>query len=253
MSTVPPRKLATEIAIAAAILALLTGVIYLAFTSAVYKAKWDVVWDYRIALTKGFGITILVSVLALLLSVILAVLLVVGQKAGSVVLRQACKTYIELIRGTPLLVQIYVAYFMIAPGFGLDRPLPVGIIALAAFSAAYLAEIMRGGLESIADSQLEASTAVGFTTGQTYRYIIVPQAVRRILPGVAGEFANLIKNSCLLSYIGVSEVFKQAADLNANNYVSFEAYVPLAVAYLLLTIPIALVSRTMESRYAFKS
>ncbi len=253
MSTDPPRKLAHEIAVATVILAAIAGLSYLVLTSTVYKAKWDVVWDYRVAILGGFWVTIVVSFLALLLSVVLAVLLVAGQKAGSVVLKRACQAYIELIRGTPLLVQIYVAYFVIAPPFGLNWPMPVGIIALAAFSAAYLAEIMRGGLESIADSQLEAATAVGFTTGQTYRYVIVPQAVRRILPAVAGEFANLIKNSCLLSYIGVSDIFKQAVDVNANNYISFEAFVPLALAYLILTVPIALASRAMEQRFAFKS
>lgn len=247
------RSLLFEALVAAASLVLLVILCWLIFTSAVYQAKWPIVWDYRQLILKGFGLTMVASVCGLILAMLFAVILVTGQKVGSAVLTRICQGYIELIRGTPLLVQIVVAYFVIAPPFGLNEPLPVGIIALAGFSAAYLAEIMRGGIGSIADSQLEAATAVGFTNVQTYRYVIVPQAVRRTLPAVAGEFANLIKNSSLLSVIGVGEIFKQTQDVNAINYVSFESYVPLAIGYLLLTIPIALVSRELEKRYAFQS
>ncbi len=255
------RSLLFEALVAAACLVVLTVLCWIIFTSTVYQAKWGIIWANRLLFLKGFGLTMFASLMGLLLAMIFAVLLVGGQKVGSEVLKRVCQGYIELIRGTPLLVQIVVAYFVIASPFGLDKILPpfvsepllVGTIALAGFSAAYLAEILRGGIGSIADSQLEAATAVGFTNAQTYRYVIVPQAVRRTLPGVAGEFANLIKNSSLLSVIGVGEIFKQSQDVNALHYVSFESYVPLAIGYLLLTIPIALVSRELEKRYAFQS
>ncbi len=245
------RKLSWEVAIAALLFLSVAILSYVVFTAVAYR--WDVLWQYRQLLISGFGITVGVSIAALLLAMLLAIVLFAGQETGSIVLRRACQGYIELVRGTPLLVQVVVLYFFIAPAFQVENRIFVGIVALACFSSAYLAEIIRGGIESIANSQLEAAKAVGFTQVQTYRHVIVPQAVQRTLPAIAGEYANLIKNSALLSAIGVPELFKQGKDTNAINLLTIEGYVPLVIGYLLLTIPIALVSRRLERTFAYQS
>ena len=247
------RALRIELPIAAALIAFVVLLTYIVFTSAVHTNNWHEVYKYRSYYIRGFFVTTSVSILALFLSSVVAVMLVVGQRVGSLVLKRACQGYIELVRGTPLLVQILVVNYVIGPAFGVTIPLILGVVALALFSAAYLAEIIRGGVESIASSQKEAAAAVGFTSWQTYRLVIVPQTIRRILPGVAGEFANLIKNSSLMSVISVSELTKLATDILQITYGSMvEVYLPLTVAYLLLTIPIGLMSRFLERRFSYE-
>lgn len=245
-----PRSVRESIVAAALILGVAT-LAYLVLTSSVYKADWPTVWERRESLWSGFLVTLLVSISALVVAVIVAVLLVGGQRAGSNVLNRACQIYIELIRGTPLLVQLLIGYYVFAPAFNLNSPPVAGVIVLACFSAAYLAEIIRGGIDSIPNAQREAARAVGFTTGQAYRFVIIPQTIRRILPAAAGEFANLIKNSSLLSVIAVSEITKEVRDANAITYLAFEFYLPLAFGYLILTIPIAIIARRLEARFAY--
>ncbi|MEM7014641.1 MAG: amino acid ABC transporter permease [Verrucomicrobiota bacterium] len=245
-----PRSLRESI-VAAALFLGLSALAYLVFTSSAYKADWETVWERRESLWSGFLVTLFVSIGALLVAVIVSVLLVCGQRTWSKVLTAACQGYIELIRGTPLLVQLLIGYYVFAPAFNLNSPLLAGVIVLACFSAAYLAEIIRGGIDSIPNAQREAARAVGFTTAQAYRFVIIPQTIRRILPAAAGEFANLIKNSSLLSVIAVSEITKEVRDANAITYVAFEFYLPLALGYLILTIPIAIVARRLEARFAY--
>ncbi len=228
-------------------------VCYVVLTSAVYKSDWNVAWERRSTLFAGWFMTVAVSWVALILAAALAILLVAGQRVDSLVLRRFCQGYIELIRGTPLLVHVFVGFYVIAAAVNFNDRFLVGTITLASFSAAYLAEIIRGGIESIAASQREAALAVGFTERQTYRFVIVPQTIRRILPAVTGEFANLIKNSSLLSIVGLSELLKEVRDANANTYTTLELYLPLALGYLVLTIPIALMARKLEHRFAYES
>lgn len=240
-----------ETLIAVVLAAVLTSFVWLVLNSAVYKNRWDEVWERRELLFNSWLTTVGVSLAALVLTVVMAVLLVAGQRAGSIVLKRACQIYVEFVRGTPLLVQLYLFFFVFAPAIGLHNGYVAGAIVLAAFSAAYLAEIIRGGIESIPEAQREAARAVGFTTAQAYRFVIIPQTIRRILPATAGEFANLIKNSSLLSVVAVSELTKEIRDAANITYVAFEFYIPLAVAYLILTIPIALGARWLESKFAY--
>ncbi len=246
-------SLPREILIALVLAGLLASLCYVVLTSAVYRADWAVVWERRTTLFAGWLMTVAVSVAALVVAAGLAVLLVAGQRTGSLVLQRVCIAYIELVRGTPLLVHIFVGFYVIAAAVNFNDRFLVGTLTLASFSAAYLAEIIRGGIESIAGSQREAALAVGFTEKQTYRFVIIPQTIRRILPAVTGEFANLIKNSSLLSIVGLSELLKEVRDANANTYTTLELYLPLALGYLVLTIPIALVARNLERRFAYES
>ena len=154
--------------------------------------------------------------------------------------------YVEIVRGTPLLVQILFLFYVVANGLGLDNRLIAGVLILSLFSGAYLAEMIRAGIEAIPASQLESARAIGFTTPQIYRFVIAPQALRQILPALAGQFASLIKDSSLLSIIGLTEFTLAAQQVNSATYRTLESFIPLGVGYLVLTLPISLLSKQLE-------
>ncbi|MCX6976623.1 MAG: amino acid ABC transporter permease [Verrucomicrobia bacterium] len=126
-----------------------------------------------------------------------------------------------------------------------------GALILSLFSGAYLSEIIRAGIEGIGKSQLETAQAIGLTRSQTYRYVIFPQAFRQILPPFAGEFASIIKNSSLLSVLGIEEFALAASSVSSFTLSYFESYLPVALGYLLLTLPISLWTQSLEKRARF--
>jgi polar amino acid transport system permease protein len=214
--------------------------------------RWEAVRPYAGNLWAGWGMTLLVSVVSLVLSVLIAAGLTVGQLSKN---RAACwlsRAYVEFVRGTPLLTQILIAYYLVAPALNWDNKFGVGVLILAAFAGAYLSEIFRGGILSIPKSQWESARAIGLTGVQAYRYVVIPQAIRRVLPATAGQFANLIKDSSLLYVIGLGEFTMQAREANSNTYATFESYLPLAIGYLALTLPISLSSRWLEHRTGYE-
>jgi polar amino acid transport system permease protein len=156
--------------------------------------------------------------------------------------------YVELFRGTPLLVQIYIFYFCVAAVIHLDNPWVIGTLTLAFFSGAYISEMVRAGIESIDKGQIEAAKASGLNDRQTMRYVVFPQALRRIIPPVTGQFVSLVKDSSLLSIISVRELTKAAEVINATTYKTFEAYLPLAGLYLLITYPLSYLTQRLEVR-----
>jgi polar amino acid transport system permease protein len=161
--------------------------------------------------------------------------------------------YVELVRGTPLLVQILISFYVIAEAFRITDRYIVGVLALSIFSGAYMSEIFRAGIESVGKSQLESARAIGLTRPQTYRYVIFPQALRQVLPPLAGQFASLIKDSSLLSIIAVSELTLNAQEVNSYTYSALESYLPLALGYLVLTLPVSLWTRWLEGRIRYET
>lgn len=214
--------------------------------------RWEAMAPYWGNLLSGWATTVLVSAAALVLSAAVGAVLTAGQLCGHRLPALLCRVYVEFIRGTPLLAQILVGYYLVADAIGWDSRFGVGVVVLSCFSGAYLSEIFRGGIESVGASQWLAARAIGLTTAQTYRFVVVPQAVRRILPAAAGQFANLVKDSSLLFVISVHEFTMQAREANANAYATFEAYLPLVAGYLLLTFPISLLSRALERRFRYE-
>ncbi|WP_305075181.1 amino acid ABC transporter permease, partial [Propionivibrio sp.] len=174
-----------------------------------------------------------------------------ARRSSFLPLRYSAVLYVEAIRGTPLLVQILILFYVVANAFGVENRYIVGVLALSLFAGAYLAEMIRAGIESIRDSQLESARAIGLTPAQTYRYVVFPQVVRQLVPPLAGQFASIIKDSSLLSIIAVSEFTLNAQEVNAFTYSTLESYLPLAVGYLLLTLPISLLGRVLERRFRF--
>jgi polar amino acid transport system permease protein len=123
---------------------------------------------------------------------------------------------------------------------------------LSVFTGAYLSEILRGGLESIPQGQIDSARAVGFDGFQVFRWVVMPQALRRVLPALAGQFVSLVKDSSLLSVIGVQEFTAQARAFNSATYGGIEAFLPLAAGYLLLTLPLAGVAHAMERHFRYQ-
>ena len=158
-----------------------------------------------------------------------------------------------MVRGSPLLVQLLLGYYAVATALRVDSPLLVGTLLLGLFQAAYLAEIFRGAVLSVGASQWEAARAVGFDSIQTYRFVIVPQALRRVLPAVAGEMVSLVKSSSLLSVIGVAELVQQVRVMNSANYTALEGYIPLALAYLMITLPLSALAGRLERHLAYET
>lgn len=219
----------------------------------VTRKGWESVWHYRSVFWKGWLLTIGISLLSLLLSSLIGVLVALVRCSLVLPLRSASILYVEVIRGTPLLAQILFLFYVVANGIGLQDRLVAGILILSVFSGAYLAEIIRSGIDSIPATQIESARAIGLSRLQTYRFVIVPQALRQILPPLAGQFASLIKDSSLLSIIGVTEFTFAAQQAFSATYRTMESFLPLAAGYLALTLPISLLSKILEKRFRFES
>ena len=218
-----------------------------------HNYQWHVIYDYRKVFLKGWLTTIVISAICFVLSSLIGILCALAKRSQLSVLRYLANLYVELIRGTPLLVQILIFFYVIANDLGLQNRFMVGIIILSIFSGAYLAEIFRAGIESISKSQLESAKAIGLTQTQTYRFIIFPQAFRLTLPPLAGQFASLIKDSSLLSIIGISDFTYSAQQVNSATYSTLESFFPLAIGYPILTLPISMWSKHLEKKYLYET
>ncbi len=163
------------------------------------------------------------------------------------------RVYVELIRGTPLLVQILFFYYVIANQLGFENRYLAGIVVLSLFHAAYIAEMIRAGLDTVSATQQESARAIGLSHWQAMRFVLFPQAVRQVIPPLAGQFASIIKDSSLLSVIGINEITNAAQQINSATYSTLEVFLPLALAYLILTLPISLWSRRLERRFAYET
>jgi polar amino acid transport system permease protein len=221
------------------------------------QTDWSKAWEYRETLWRGWLMTLKISVAALFGSIFFGLLFMLGQRSPLVVVRWTCRAFLEFVRDTPLLVHLLFGYFVIfAPlmsrplgEHGFDDKLIIGVLLLSVFEGAYLGEILRGGVESIPRAQWESARAVGFSPLQVYRYVIFPQALRRVLPAMAGLFVSLIKDSSLLNVIGVAEYFYNTKNFISRSYAGLEGYVPLAIGYLILTLPVAWLSHWLEKRF----
>jgi polar amino acid transport system permease protein len=228
-------------------------VFYFSFHQIVYRWNWSVIYTYRRTLFFGWITTILISLVSLALSTFIGVLFALARRSGFLPLRYFGHLYVELIRSTPLLVQILIFFYVVAEAFHVRDRYLVGVLVLSCFSGAYISEVVRAGIESISQSQLESARAIGLTRAQTYRYVIVPQALRVTLAPLVGQFVSLIKDSSLLSIIAVNEFTQAARDVNSVTYSTLEAYIPLAIGYLVLTLPISLWMRVLERRLRFET
>jgi polar amino acid transport system permease protein len=247
----PP--LLSRIASALIAAALIAALFYFSFHQIAYHWNWGSIAAYRMNFFKGWTITLWISAAALVLSTAIGVGFALIRRSPILPLRYFGNIYVELVRGTPLLVQILIFFYIVADAFRVQDRYLVGILILSFFSGAYISEIVRAGIESIGQSQLESARAIGLTTAQTYRFVILPQALRVSLPPLVGQFVSLIKDSSLLSIIGINEFTLAARDINSVTYSTLESYLPLAAGYLILTLPISLWTRWLEKRLRFET
>lgn len=227
-------------------------VFYFSFTR-LNPLRWSAIAPYQALFWRGWLCTIAISAAALGLSLLIGLVVALARRSQVLVVRYAARIYVELIRGTPLLVQILIFFYVVAGAFHLDNRYVAGVLILSCFSGAYIAEIIRAGIESVGRSQLESARAIGLTRAQIYCYVIFPQALRQTLPPLAGQFASLVKDSSLLSIISLNEFTFNAENINATTYATLESYLPLAVGYLILTLPISLWTRHLEERHRFET
>ncbi len=199
----------------------------------------------------GFKMTLIISCFSLILSMLIGTLTAIGVRSNVLIVSSFNKLYIQLIRGTPLLVQIFFFYYIIGSAWGIDNRYVAGVLILSIFEGAYISEIIRGGLVSIDKQQYEIARAIGLNKKQTTSLVIIPQLIIRIMPGLAGQFASIIKDSSLLSVVAVIELTQTTQEISAINYALFENYLFLGLLYFVLTYPIILFSRYLEKKFSY--
>ena len=201
-------------------------------------------------LLMGAVVTIQITVLSVLLGVLIGLFVGIARISSFRLIRWAAAVYVDFFRGTPLLVQIFLIYFAIPvlTGQRMD-PFMAAISACGINSGAYVAEIFRAGIQSIDEGQMEAGRSLGMTWGQTMRYIIVPQAFKRVIPPLGNEFIALLKDSSLVSVIGFEELTRRGQLIIAKTYGSLEIWFSVAIIYLAMTLTISQFVAYLERRF----
>jgi polar amino acid transport system permease protein len=248
----PAAPLARAFSFALA-LALLGGLCAGAFALLDYHWAWQPVRNYWRLFLEGWLATLAISALALPLSCAIGLAFALARRSPLLPLRDFARLYVEITRGTPLLVQLFFYWYIFGQALSRDFRFLAGALILALFAGAYISEILRAGIESVGQSQLESARAIGLTRAQTYRHVIFPQALRQSLPPLAGQFASIIKDSSLLSVLGIAEFSLAASQVNAFTYSAFESYLPVVLGYLILTLPISLWTQRLEKRARFET
>jgi len=209
----------------------------------------------------GLWITLKISVIATIAGIIIGTIGGLTRISANPALKWLTICYVELIRGSPLMVQILIWYFVLgtvindilaANGLGRLPAFWYGAASLACFAGAYVTEIVRAGIQSIHRGQTEAARSLGMSYAQSMRHIILPQALRRILPPLAGQFISLIKDSSLLGIIAIRELTKAAREIVTASLQPFEVYLLLGALYLVLTFTLSMLVQHMEKRMAIQ-
>lgn len=202
--------------------------------------------EYKIGpLLLGLWMTIKISLISGVIAFFIGAILALMKISKAQVFRDIATVYIEVIRGTPLLVQIFIFYFIIATIFEIDS-FYAGAISLAIFYGAYIAEVLRGAIQSIDKGQQEAALSLGMNYFQTMTLIIIPQALKRSLPSLTGEMIALIKDSSLVSVISVTDLTKVGREMVANTFSPFETWIVVAIMYFAITSSLSLLAHRLE-------
>ncbi|MBU1568389.1 MAG: amino acid ABC transporter permease [Proteobacteria bacterium] len=198
-------------------------------------------------LLEGLKITLTISLAGLCFALIIGLVTAVLRLSDSFVGRGLAILYLEISRNTPLLIQIFFIYFVLGPTLGLER-MPAAILALSLFEGAYTSEILRAGIQSVPRGQIEAAHSLGLTPFATYRHIILPQALRTVLPPLTSQAISLVKDSALVSTIAIYDLTMQAQMIIAETYLTFEIWFTVAAMYFAITLLLSLVVGFLEKR-----
>ena len=204
----------------------------------------ELIWG---PLATGLVITIEISLYSMLLTLVLGLLTALLRMSNSLSGQVFARVYLETIRNTPMLVQIYVFYFVIAPVLGIDR-FWTGVLCLGLFEGSFASEIIRAGINSVPRGQWEAASSVGLSRFSSYRYVVLPQAIPLMLPPMTGVLINLIKHSAIVSVIAVFELTTEGRNIIADTYMAFEVWLTVAGIYLVLTVSLSICVGYLERR-----
>lgn len=204
---------------------------------------------------KGLWATLQIAVIGLLIGIVIGTLIAVVRvmpkyKLMPRILDKICVCYIELFRGTPMVVQLLIGYWVLLPlmGITVNSGIPVAVIVFGLNSGAYVSEIMRGGINSVDAGQMEAGRAVGLTYATTMLKVVVPQAIKNILPTLGNEFIVLIKETSIVSFIAVTDLYKSFKQLGDPTYNYTMPYLMLALTYLIMVLLISWGVKALEAR-----
>lgn len=214
-----------------------------------YLARYvdgELIWG---PLLKGLFVTLEISLWATALALAIGLATALLRLSASYSGRYLAVGYIELIRNTPLLVQLYVFYFLLAPILGIPR-FWTGVVALAAFEGAFAAEIIRAGILSVGPGQWDAAMALGLGRTRIYRLVVLPQALRLMLPPLAGVLVSLVKHSAIVSVIAVFDLTNEARNVISDTFMSFEIWLTVAAIYLCITVSLSAGIGVLERRLA---
>jgi polar amino acid transport system permease protein len=290
MSRRPYRISWLDLLLIVLLLSFIIFVVYRLTYSLNYKWKWSIIPTYLVRydsesgrwlpniLLEGLFITIKLSVWGMILAAVLGLLMGIARTSRSLFLRLCARTYVELIRNTPPLVLIFIFYFFVSdqilPALGVDSfvrnlsaestswltvvattpamfiPFLSGVITIGIFQSAYITEIVRAGIEAIDKGQWDASKALGFDRWQQLRLIILPQALRIMLPPLANEFINTIKYSSIVSIISIQELTFQGMQVMSSTQVTIEVWLTITLMYLLICLTLSIGVHRLEGRLA---
>ncbi len=208
-------------------------------------------WKIFKFLLPAVPMTIEITVLAFILAALLGLVVAVGRVSRYKVLNTLFKIYTDVIRGIPLLVQIFFIYFGLGRFLNLER-FYAGVLAISICYSAYLAEIIRAGIGAVPRAQLESALSLGMRRGQAMRYVILPQANRMIVPPVANEFIAILKDSSLVSIIGLRELTRAGREYYSQFFVDFETWFIVGLIYLAMTLSLSRVVSFIEKKYQLK-
>ena len=197
----------------------------------------------------GFVLTLKISFVAIIFAIIIGTIVGIARLSKEPVTKGISLAYVELIRNTPLLVQLYIIYFFVGSVLRLSA-FVAGTAALAIFAGAYVGEIVRAGIQAIHKGQTEAARSLGMTYAECMRHIILPQAFKQIIPPLAGQFISLIKDSSLVSVIALADLMFQGQQAVARSYAAFEIYFTVAFLYLVMTFTFSMATQYIERRLA---
>ena len=223
-----------------------------------YNWQWYRVPQYLYAVTDGqfisgplldgLLVTFRITAISLILAFCFGLMAALLRLSNSLIGKVLARGYVEIIRNTPLLVQLFFIYFVLSPVFDISA-FACAVLALSLFEGAYASEIFRAGIISVYKGQWEAAFSIGLNTSQTYRLIVLPQAVRRILPPLTSQAVSLIKDSALVSTIAVYDLTMRGQTIIAETFLVFEVWFTVAAIYLTVTLTLSLTVFYMEKKF----
>lgn len=209
--------------------------------------RWDYAWEILPRLLEATVNTLIAAAAGYLIALVLGLVFALAQRSDSKVLTFVVREFVEFVRSTPLLLQIFFIFY-VGPQFGITlSPWVSGMIAIGLHYSCYLSEVYRGGLDSVPKGQWEAATALNMTTVQTYRRLIIPQAIPPAIPGMGNYLVGIFKDTPMLSVIGVAELIHTANSIGSETWRYLEAYTIVGIIFLALSLPAAGLIRAFEN------